>query len=404
MSFAAQYGCALARGAVAGLVCVVLGTLVNGMLSSPDRRRRGFAWVALLVPFLTPSLLVGYAYSNFFLSLVRHPFWNEALYDILLWMRLVPVAAVVVHFAPSPLSEEAVHCRRLLRDGEVGIGPFLSYLWFLVRGPLRASGAAFALVFLLAFGEFETASLFGISSWTVSLFDAHAGGLALMESLRLALVPMLSKLGLILLVLAILLGGRRVRAVGRSGPDLPEVARLLAWCYLAAAVLAVTVLPMGIVLRGSGLRAGTFLQSLVLAQDIGASVLFALAAAVCAYLVAGWLLTGARYRGLVWAFCLSAPGLVGPLVLCLLLVFLLQAPVLRAVYDTPIPLLGALCLVLLPFAAVLRVLLHVSRPGEAVHSANLLKASAFSRVRSWGRGIVWRLQTRGRFWVGYLLF
>ena len=61
-----------------------------------------------------------------------------------------------------------------------------------IAGPGRAAIGAFVVVFLLAFQEFEIASLMGVTagdahspvSWTVWLFDAHAGGVPLAESLR----------------------------------------------------------------------------------------------------------------------------------------------------------------------------------------------------------------------------
>ncbi len=56
-----------------------------------------------------------------------------------------------------------------------------------IAGPGRVAIGAFVVVFLLAFQEFEIASLMGITtgdahspvSWTVWLFDQHAGGLPL---------------------------------------------------------------------------------------------------------------------------------------------------------------------------------------------------------------------------------
>jgi len=36
----------------------------------------------------------------------------------------------------------------------------------------RTSGVCAAFVFLFAFGEFEIASLLGVKTWTVALFDA----------------------------------------------------------------------------------------------------------------------------------------------------------------------------------------------------------------------------------------
>ena len=400
MNLAGQYGWTLARGLSVGLLGVLLALPLSRLLASPGKRARLGAWTLILAPYLTPSLLVGYAYSNFSLSLVRHPSWNALFYSALLVMKLAPVAAVVVYFAPSLFSQEAVHCRRLLRRQEGGLRSLLSYVSFLLRGPFRGPLVALVLVFLLAFGEFEMASLFGVKAWSVALFDAHAGGLALSESLRLSLFPTLVGASLVLAALFLLLtvpGGSATPV--RRPADLGRGAGLLAWAYAAASVM------LGGMARGLRMLVSEF----VLGKDILASVLFATGAAVCAYCVAGWFLavalgaTSAK-RKLAWAFCLSAPGLLGPLVLSLGMVWVFQAPGLRAMYDTPVPVLIALTLVVLPFGLLLRIVLHMLRPGEAIHAAELLSSSTSSGVRRWHSRLIWQLRSRRQFWVAFLLF
>ena len=157
-------------------------------------------WVLLLAPFLVPHLLVGYAYSALALKLIHHPGWNEAAYTALLWLKFFAVAVVIQIFAPpSPVSPEAIHCQRLLRrPGEPWLLRMRQELACWLAGPGRPAIAGFVVVFLVAFQEFEIASLMGITavdahspvSWTVWLFDAHAGGVPLSESLKDVLVPL----------------------------------------------------------------------------------------------------------------------------------------------------------------------------------------------------------------------
>jgi ABC-type Fe3+ transport system permease subunit len=391
------------------MVCVLAGACVRKQIASASGRLRYLAWVALLVPYLTPALIVGYAYSNFSLSLVRYPFWNELLYDCPVWMKLASVAALLLYLAPTPYSAEAVHCRRLLRAREAGVRSLSSYFLFLVQGPLRPAGVAFAVVFLLAFGEFEMASLFGVRTWTVSLFDAHAGGLAIAESLALMALPMSAEIALLLFVWLILLQRGGATTAGQHRTAFSRATQVLIWAYLLAAGLAVTAVPAVIVLRGTvqGIRA--LVENFVLWRDIGASVLFAAAAATCAYVFAATVAkyafsTGHTRRWLVRTFMLAMPGLLGPLVLSLLIVFVFQSTGLRAVYDTPIPLVLALWLLLLPLALLLQVLLQVFEPGQPVHAAVLLASSASQRVRKWRRKLIWELSTKRQFWVLFLLF
>src|ERR1039458_3087721 len=154
-----------------------------------DRRRpvRRAAWILLLTPYFTPVLLTGYGYANFSLSLIRHPAINTLFYSALVWWKFTPIAAVILHFTPAPISAEAIHCRRLTSAGS----RFGDWTFLIRAGCARGPVAAFAVVFLCAFAEFEMASLMVVKSWTVTLFDAPAGGLALSESLCRTLGPLL---------------------------------------------------------------------------------------------------------------------------------------------------------------------------------------------------------------------
>jgi len=454
MSLTTGLGYALVRGAAVGTAAVCAGLPVRAVLSTCGGgrgwRARG-AWALVLVPFLTPVILVGYAYSGFSLSLIRHPGWNEMLYDALLLMKLVPVAALVLHFAPRSLSPEAVHCRRLLARGRSGGRALLSLLSFRARAEGVPCGAAFAVVFLLAFGEFEMASLMTRPSWTVQLFDAQAGGLVLSESLRLALLPVLVEGAVLGGVLVLLFRGGRTRrsAVDRGADSGSPVARYARyaryaiWGYLAFAALAVSVLPCLVVLGGTVAGLGVLWENFVLGTDIAASVGFALASAILAYLVAGALV---RKRALLPAgAALALPGLLGALVLSLIVLAAFQLPGLRVGRETAAPLVLALALVLMPFALLLRALLRRTRPGEALHAAALLATTlpprrqerhnqgngttpagvavdvpmVFRRPwRSWrlggesrfenrargARSLIWQLSGRRRAWVLFLLF
>ncbi len=288
VTLGSQYGWALCRGAVVAALAVLAGMRLSALLAGRGGRARRLLWAAVLLPFLTPALLVGYGWSNFSLSLVRHPAANELLYDALVLAKLAPVAAFVLYFAPAFLSPQAVHCRRLLRRRESGARALAAYAAFLARGPLRAGMVAFGLVFLLAFGEFEIASLMGVRTWTVGLFDAHAGGLALAESLRLAALPALTELALLVLLLVALFRARGTPQGGGARRRPGGAARALTWCYVGAALLLVTLVPGCIVLRGTweGLR--VLVERFAMGKDILASALFGAAGAACAYAAAGW--------------------------------------------------------------------------------------------------------------------
>ncbi len=85
------------------------------LLSRTAGGQRRLVWTLLLVPLFAPHLVTGYGYSNFSLSMIHHPVWNEVLYDLLVLFSVVPVGVVLLYFAPPPpLSGEALHCSRLV--------------------------------------------------------------------------------------------------------------------------------------------------------------------------------------------------------------------------------------------------------------------------------------------------
>jgi iron(III) transport system permease protein len=402
----------LRAGAVGGLG-VAGGLALRRLPLSTGPGRRELVWVLLLAPFVTPSLLPGYAYSNLSLALIRHPLLNELLYAGLLLLKLAPVAAAVLFLAPSFVSDQALHCRRLLRERRGAADGPVSYVRFLAHGPLRAWAVAFGLVFLLAFSEFEVASLFGIrrTVWTVPVFEEQAGGLALWITLGMIRLPVACEFAVLLFVFAVL-------ATAAPGPGLQVLQTVgrapfrtaLGWCLAAFALLAVTLVPAAVVLRGGILGAATVARDLAFAREVGAGLLLGLGAAACAYLGAGWFCRRAvssasgRVGRLAAALAVSVPGLTGALVLSLVAVAVFSRPVARRLYDTPVPLLGVLALLLLPLALLLRLLLDALRPASDLHVASLLAESRDPRVRRRRRRLVWELIATRSFWAVFLLF
>jgi ABC-type Fe3+ transport system permease subunit len=403
VSFAADCARSFVRAAAIAPLCVAAGQAAAAALPTRGRRARLFGWALLLAPFLTPALLAGYAYSHVALSLVHHPRVNEMLYDALLWMKLTPLAVVALYLVPPPFSAEALHCRRLLAAGG-GLRGRLAGAVFLAQGQFRGWAAAGALTFLLAFSEFEMASLMWIRGWPVALFDAHAGGLALGDSLRLAAVPALIEAAALAGAVALLVR-TRPRMPGERGPltALGQTVRCVGRAYMFVAVAAVTLVPLAVVLRGAAEGMAVVLGNFVLGRDVAASVLFGVAGGTCAYVAARWAVERAGRGGPILALALAAPGLLGPLVLSLLLVWAFQAPGLRALYDSPLPLALALALLLLPMGLLLAFVLRLLRPAAAEHAAALLRASTSTRVRGWGRRLLWHLRARRRFVVLFLL-
>jgi ABC-type Fe3+ transport system permease subunit len=398
----------LLRSLIIACLAVALARPLCALLADRRVPARRLVWALLLAPYFTPVLLTGYAYANFSLSLIHHPAVNTLFYAALLCWKFTPVAAVILYFSPAPISPEAIHCRRLLQNDVAAarsnstLAAMLDHWKFLFRaGCARGPIAAFAVVFLCTFGEMEMASLMVVKSWTVSLFDANAGGLALSESLRRMLGPLLCQ-AMAVGTAVVVLGKNHVRPT-RPTAHRPKT-HAFAWAYLAIAFIFVLLIPASMVLWGTIRGFKLLIENFVLGREIISSLLFGAGATFVAGAAVFILSRVAAGRGvrsvigkavLLIAVCL---GLLGPLVLSLTVLAAVQLPGLLSLRDTPVPLVLTLGLVLLPLALVLKRVLELAGYQSGLHLAALMQNSRPAR------DLTWWLSTSGKFWAVVLLF
>jgi len=376
VSIGAQTAVAFGRALLIAVLAIAVAGTLSGWLAAQRGRAQTLAWTLLLVPFFTPPLLISYAFSKFALALVVSPWSHEALYLGVLALKLIPVAVIVRALVPTPLSAEARHAYHSLARPS-----WRERVRFHLRGAGAGPWVAGGLVFVLAFADFELASLWSVRTWTVAIFDAQIGGLALSETMRLAAWP----LGVELAVLA---------WIASRGTGLP-VARFddrnrgdrWPWFYLGVSAAFVSLTPLAVVTTQALAGLPTLAKNFVLGPEIGASMFFALGAALAADTLARL----ARRHGTA-TLLLGAPGLLGALVVSLLILTLFQTPPLRAAYDTPLPLALAQTLLLLPLALLLDALWPRHTP--ALHIAKQVGSSR----------LVWELETRPRMTALGLLF
>ena len=408
MSLAEACGWTLARSVVLALAAAPVAWWLRDRISALDRRRRIVLWTLLLVPFFTPALLTGYGYSQLSLSLVRRPVWNEALYATLTLLRLVPVAALLMSFAPPPpVSTAALHCARLHAAGLQGrLARLRSLFPFVVRGPMRDAFPAAAVVFLLTFQEFETASLMGVTSWTVWLFDAQAGGLPLAESLRRSLAPTLCEAAVLGTFLAFAARSRLLPAAPRQLPGrISRRQSQAAWLFAVVACAVVTGVPLYRVGRDALQGVPALVESPQLMGETAAAIGFGVSSGAAAMLLAAGLRRLVAHRTSAWrrhtgaalAVACSLPGLLGSLVVSLSTLWLFQQPLLSALYDTPLPAAFALTLFLLPRAVLLQMLFATITPAAGVHLARILSADGDAPRRRAAADLLWRLTLRRQF-------
>lgn len=408
MSFAASFGWAVLRAAVVAAAAVWAGRVTAGYLEGLGPRHRWAGWCAALLPLAMPAMVVGYAWSNFSLSLVRYPWWNEALYGVLLWSRSLPVATAVWWCSPpgaGGVSQQAAYCHQLARRGgrrATGRWPSRWRIWVGASG--RPVATAWGLCFLLTLSDFELASLLGAPSWTVWLLDAKKVGEPLGALLRAAMWPGLCAGAVVVAVLLMLIRSGRLPAVTHERRvGLRAAGRWAARLLLIISVTHTAAIPLTIVLRQTVAGIGQLLHSPQNLRAIGWSILYGMATAAIVGGLAWWLTRPARNRQrgatrarLGGGLIACVPGLSGSLVVGLMVLGAFQWPALRWAYDTAAPLLFALTLITLPYGLLLALLVSAARdpmPGFVAEMGGRR-----------GTSLAWRMAARPWVWVAVVLF
>lgn len=398
MSIAAATAHSAAHAAIVAAAATAMAEPTAALLRSARTRfGAAAAWSAVLLPVLTPALLVGYAYAAWSLKLVRMPLANEALYVLIMVARFAPVAALVVYLSPPPaLSAEARHLAAMTpRGGRRGANRLMPWLAY---GPGRRLSIAFVLTFLLAFQEFEIASLMAVPAWTVWLFDAQVGGLPIPTTLRHALLPLLIEAALLTPLAWLLLGRDKGKVEEPERSDASRAMQAVTIGWLGVCTSVASVVPLAIV---AGVALGTPLAlrgAWDVRWEVGTSGAYAAAASLLAGCVAIALL---RRPALLLLAVL--PGLLGSLVLGLVLVTAFSGGALAPAYDSPLPWTLSLVLLLMPAAALLAMLLGALRRREALHVAELMRSVDDEAVRASGRRILWSMRGRAWYWALALL-
>jgi ABC-type Fe3+ transport system permease subunit len=341
---------------------------VRGQLAT-----RRWLWWFVLAPLLTPSVVVAFAYVGWSPG-TPASLGREFAYGLLLAARLLPVA-VILQFVlpPPPLDPAGRHCLVLAR------APRSAGAW---HGPRRDRLTVGGLVFVLAFQEFELASLFfGVRSWTVALFDAQVGGSPLASTLGQAGVPVLIEIAVLVTIASVLLRTRAPRdaSLGISNADATPSAG--GWLAPVIATTVLSVWPGCLLLTHLPGVSG----QLQFVGQVWHSVVLACGAMVCAG-------TLALVCSIPTLCVLSIPGLASGLVLALGVVAVFQTPALATLYDTPVPILLTWTLMLLPIATVFRLAIERFTSRRAVHLSRMLEGSPLESQRLEGRRLYFALR------------
>ncbi|MDZ4817029.1 MAG: hypothetical protein SGI71_12290 [Verrucomicrobiota bacterium] len=302
-------------------------------------RKLRFIFVAVLAGILlTPLLLTGYAYYTHLPALTARTFWLVSVYMGILVLKYLPVGTFILclnQYSNTRASDFIFHSIK------PGWKTTLTYLFKNWRASFLASAA---VIFLLAFNEFELASLMTVPTWTVTIFEMQAGGYPLLDSFRGLLKPFLIQL----LPLCVLLGIAWKWAAGQAVVAEESLKPLQPWQWIPTIVafFGVTFIPLGM----TTLSAVGGFREVLRNFALGSDILFSVGVSVMVSLLTLCLLSQVRRRNYLCA--LAIPGLTGSLFIALVLVALFQNDILNRMYDTPVPLTIALTLIFLPMTIV----------------------------------------------------
>ena len=385
MTFTVAVWGTLARAILVSIAAWPAVRILGRWISTVDGATRSRRLASVLVPFLFPELLVGYAYAP---AVAGLPMPAELVTAGLLWVRAIPVGVIALLLTPATLvTPSAIHCRKLQLRSWQDHGELLR-LWGL--GPFRRAGPAVLLMGLVTFQEFELAALLKSTSWTDWLFVQQVGGLSLGESLQLSGLPLL--LQVMLLVLAVMAVNRVPVDPGSEMQLTQPVCARLAYGLLLLMWLSAVVFPSGSLLAevptGLWQLAQHSSRSLGLLKELLTGLGIAGVATSVSWLLAGLIMKHHRYLWLVALSCV--PGLLGSLLLGLLLIFVFQFSPFALLYPTPLRWVIGACLTLLPRAILLRLWMQ-RETSAGQHLATVLMQSNHRAQRQSGRALYWQL-------------
>lgn len=401
--------------ALRSLVISLIGILISRQLSHLINDRYSSRSILLLVligaPLLVPELIVGYAWSLISLKLVQYPYFIELVYSGLVLLKVVPVGIVCFYYsAPSVISPEADFIRKSVHSTAALIsGKGSQWSFFLWKYVVRTF-PIWALLFLLAFQEFEMASLIYRDSWTVSIFDAQAGGVPVTETISFLTGPLLIEL---LIITGVVLLINRIQFQPLLNPQChfqkeSLLFSILSWGYLLTAFILVVVIPFSLTGWGGVVSLGSLFQNQLqltgILTECTWGLLYGITSGIAAWGLASFFFSKNQSRKLkVLGFLCCLPGLCGSLSLALVMATLFLTEFGHWLYDTPVALFIALVLFLFPRAAFLKLLFFTHWQNDSLFLARLLSHSKNQTQALKGGHLWWTVNGNMQYWAVVIL-
>ncbi len=398
MSWSEALICSALRSFIIAFCGTVIAVIAQAWLRNVAPQRKHFAWGFLLLPFFVPSLMTGFCYRDTSMALVHSPWLREFLYALIVMMQTVPVGVIILHFSPpAETSASSLYSAGLIRL------KLLERLKLLLSSHCQYRIAAFCMLFLLSFQESDLAALMQASGWTEWMFTKHIGGLALGETIRLSLWPVLIQVPM-LVPIVIWLGKDSSTRNGEFAPprEVKFFGQLFVIFWVAIANVFVFAIPFIQMIKGTMVGIDSLLQQPSIFRELGDAFLLATTSALLTIIVAAVVFSNRNGQSLQRLripvlFFLLLPGSMGSLALGLLLAGIFQTETFQFAYDTPLPLiLGEFCLIL-PKALILIYCLGKLNPAGGEYWVSLLNQSQVNQHQRTAKELAWQMTGRRRF-------
>ena len=450
VSFSTALGISLVRSACVAVTAAVAGRAVNRLLTDSRGAVRSIGWTLLIMPWLMPGLLVGYAWNGWIFALhswsVRCSLpwltsfvdralqydWicNELVLCFLLFARCLPWAALMLRWGVRDEESESSWFLRGMSQGDARNGGLtgIRSVFRRHRRELRRLAPAIGLAFITCFQEFELVARLGRPCWTVWLIDAQATGVGVSGLLFRATVAAGLQTLLVGGILPVRQGLFATERSGRVEAYCGGWGRILVGGILLLGTGATVAIPILSLAPGfiQGISAlaerAAVLRRLVSEVSVGGAV--ATVAATAAILLTRVLEiapghaekptaigAGPRLPRLGWLgpvrvavhWCLFWLGAWGAVPLCLLTLCSLAAVGLTSFSQTLFPWCLVQSLWLFPRAVCLMSLVQVWRHPQSAFLGTLLASAPEADRRHSARQLWWRENWRNPVMAGLFL-
>ena len=391
------------RSSLIVILATFAGMTIVRFFKSSQKKNSLLFQMLFLIFFFIPPIALGYGYSYFTFLYIQNSYICNFIYIVVMVCRLAPIAILILFFMPPTLSQSAIHCFKISIKTEHRIVKLYKIIKFSIYTNGKPYIAVLSLLMIMSFSEFELASIMNIQSWSVKVFDAHAHGLPIIKSINLSIIPLIIDLILIIIFLFITQQSYAKNSFkNESNINCSKVERIFAIVLIIFGTSIIIILPGIMILRYAIPGIPILFNEFWMVKETINSALFAIIATIIAWVLSKILIKLITIKKYYYIFLpVIAPGLLGPLSLGLIILALIQVKQLQSISNTPIPLIAALALFLLPFTFIVMILLHNIIPDEALKLARISTRQFKNKISD---NLLWELIYQKDFWLFSLIF